>query len=56
MLDGTPPSQLPEAHPTEVRVVLNRETMEAIDLEVDPLLLDFVDEVVGTEVKTRTGR
>ena len=56
VLGGTPPSELPEAHPTEVRVVLNRDTMEAIDLDVDPLLLDFVDEVVGSESKARTGR
>ncbi len=56
ILDGTAPGELPEARPTEVRVVLNRETLDAIELDIDPLLLDFVDEVVGADPKARTSR
>lgn len=56
ILSGTLPGDLPEAQPTAVRVVLNRETMDAIDLDIDPMLLDFVDEVVGADAKARTGR
>mgnify|MGYP002631645153 CR=1 FL=1 len=56
ILGGTSPSELPVLHPTAVRVVLNRETMEAIELDIDPMLLDFVDEVVGSEPGARTGR
>ena len=32
------------------------DNLDAIDLDVDPMLLDFVDEVVGAEGKARTGR
>ncbi|MEN9786512.1 MAG: hypothetical protein RLZZ299_1776 [Pseudomonadota bacterium] len=47
ILDGGElPGIIPLAEPSEVRVVLNRATLETLGLEVDMALLDFVDEIV----------
>ena len=43
---GATPATLPLLTPTQARVVLNRGTQQQIGLEVDPALLDFVDEIV----------
>jgi len=44
--DGVPPSRLPVAQPQGARVVLNRAVLESLDLDIDPLLLDFTDELI----------
>lgn len=46
ILAGESPVDLPIQDPARVRVVLNRATLDRLGLEVDPMLLDFVDEVV----------
>lgn len=47
VLDGGElPGMVPVAEPASIRVVLNRDTLDAIGLPIDPLLLDFADEVV----------
>jgi len=46
---GEVPSQIEPLRPDGVRVILNRSTLEALELELDPMLLDFTDEVVGEE-------
>jgi len=46
ILDGADPGDLPVRHPEAFRVVLNDDTKEALQLQLDPILLDFVDEVV----------
>lgn len=47
VLDGGElPGVIQVPAPGAVRVVLNRSTLDAVGLAVDPLLLDFVDEVV----------
>ncbi len=43
ILAGAAPSTLPTQEPQELRVVLNLRTLAAAGLEVDALLLDFVD-------------
>ena len=37
--------------PEGFRVVLNRDTQQALQLKLDPMLMDFVDEVVSTPGK-----
>lgn len=49
---GTNAGQFPPVPPEGMRVVLNRDTAEAIDWEIDPMLLDFTDQVVG-EIQAR---
>ena len=49
ILDGTPIEELPMQAPDSVRVVLNRDTQEAIGLDIDPAMLGFVDEVLRGE-------
>jgi putative ABC transport system substrate-binding protein len=46
LLAGTPIAELPIEDPAAVRVVLNVDTQEAIDLTIDEFTLDFVDEVI----------
>lgn len=46
VLAGRTAGVLPPAVPDQPRVVLNRDTQEAIGLHLDPAMLDFVDEVV----------
>ncbi|MDP6934221.1 MAG: ABC transporter substrate binding protein [Myxococcota bacterium] len=46
VLNGENVGTIEPIAPAAPRVVLNRATMNAIDLEVDAVLLDFVDEVV----------
>lgn len=43
---GATPAALPLVVPQEFRVVLNRDTQQALGLDIDPALLDFVDEIV----------
>ena len=45
ILGGAPIADMQDRAPGRVRVVLNRDTLDAIGLDVDPLMLDFVDEV-----------
>ncbi|MCP4807644.1 MAG: hypothetical protein GY913_33665 [Proteobacteria bacterium] len=47
--EGESPVDLPVESPASVRVVLNRASMERLGLDVDPMLLDFVDEVVDDD-------
>ncbi len=47
--EGVLPGSLETPAPGGVRVVLNRGALEAAGLEVDPVLLDFVDEVLDEE-------
>jgi putative ABC transport system substrate-binding protein len=49
ILDGTPVEDLPVQMPESVRVVLNRDTQNAIGLDIDPAMLGFVDEVLQVE-------
>ncbi len=46
MEPGATPGSMPAKVPTEARVVLNRDTQQAIGLNIDPALMDFVDQVV----------
>jgi ABC-type uncharacterized transport system substrate-binding protein len=46
VLKGIHPQNIPAVAPSATRVVLNRDVQESIGLEIDPLLLDFVDEIV----------
>jgi putative ABC transport system substrate-binding protein len=46
ILDGEDPDALDELQPAAFRVVLNDDTKAALQLTLDPILLDFVDEVV----------
>lgn len=43
---GATPGDLEEERPEGARVVLNRAVLEDLDLELDPMLLDFADEVI----------
>ncbi len=45
IMAGAEVSTMADRVPGRVRVVLNRDTLDAIGLEIDPLMLDFVDEV-----------
>jgi putative ABC transport system substrate-binding protein len=45
ILGGTAVGDLEDRSPGRARVVLNRDTLDAIGLKLDPLLLDFADEV-----------
>lgn len=49
ILQGTPIEDLPIQTPQSVRVVLNRDTQNAIGLDIDPAMLGFVDEVLQVE-------
>lgn len=49
---GATPATLEPLVPTQARVVLNRDTQQTVGLDVDPALLDFVDEIVR-EPRTR---
>lgn len=44
---GTEAGSIPPTPPDGMRVLLNRDTMESLGLELDPMLLDFTDEIVG---------
>ncbi|MFH1466759.1 MAG: ABC transporter substrate binding protein [Pseudomonadota bacterium] len=44
------PERLPTAVPEGARVVLNRGVLRSLDLDIDPLLLDFTDEVIEDEI------
>ncbi|MFZ5476108.1 MAG: ABC transporter substrate-binding protein [Myxococcota bacterium] len=46
---GELPGMIEPLPPGAIRVVLNRDTLDAVGLRVDPLLLDFADEVVREE-------
>jgi putative ABC transport system substrate-binding protein len=46
---GELPGMIEPEPPGAIRVVLNRDTLDAVGLKVDPLLLDFADEVVREE-------
>ena len=46
MQPGATPASLAPIVPTEARVVLNRDAQQAAGLDIDPALLDFVDEIV----------
>ena len=43
---GETPGLIPPPEPGAIRVVLNRDTLDAVGLPVDPVMLDFADEVV----------
>jgi ABC-type uncharacterized transport system substrate-binding protein len=43
---GALPGTIEPVPPATMRVVLNRDTLDTIGLEVDELMLDFADEVV----------
>ncbi|MFN7147787.1 MAG: ABC transporter substrate binding protein, partial [Myxococcota bacterium] len=43
---GELPGMIEPVPPATMRVVLNRDTLDSIGLEVDELMLDFADEVV----------
>ena len=45
ILQGGEIAKMPDRVPERLRVVPNRDTLDAIGLEVDPLMLDFADEV-----------
>lgn len=45
---GIPPAEIEPVPPEKMRVVLNRDTLHELGLELDPLLLDFADEVLET--------
>jgi putative ABC transport system substrate-binding protein len=49
ILEGARPEDLPVLAPDALRVVLNRETQNAIDLEIDAAMLGFVDEVLQAD-------
>jgi putative ABC transport system substrate-binding protein len=44
------PERLPVAMPEGARVVLNRGVLRSLELDIDPLLLDFTDEVIEDEI------
>ena len=44
--DGASPGELPPLRPQGARVLLNRAVLEGLGLELDPMLLDFTDEVI----------
>jgi putative ABC transport system substrate-binding protein len=44
--EGVRPEALPVAQPQGARVVLNRAVLHELGLEIDPMLLDFTDEVI----------
>jgi ABC-type uncharacterized transport system substrate-binding protein len=46
ILAGSAPSEVAVQRPDQPRVVLNRDTQKALGLKLDPVLLNFVDEVV----------
>lgn len=46
MEGGELPGTIPPAEPASIRVVLNRDTLDALGVPIDPLLLDFADAVV----------
>ncbi len=48
ILAGEAPGDIPPLAPDAFRVVLNRDTQAALQLKLDPMLMDFVDEVVST--------
>jgi putative ABC transport system substrate-binding protein len=49
ILDGADPADLPVVPPDSLRVVLNRDTQNAIGLEIDAAMLGFVDEVLQSD-------
>jgi putative ABC transport system substrate-binding protein len=49
ILEGARPEDLPVLAPSGLRVVLNRETQSAINLEIDEAMLGFVDEVLQAD-------
>jgi putative ABC transport system substrate-binding protein len=51
IIAGTTPSDIVPLSPESFRVVLNRDTQQALQLKLDPMLMDFVDEVVSTPGK-----
>ncbi len=44
--DGASPGDLPTLVPQGVRVLLNRAVLDSLDIDMDPMLLDFYDEVI----------
>ncbi len=46
ILDGTPADTIEPVDPQAWRVVLNDDTLRRLNLEIDGMMLDFVDEVV----------
>ena len=46
VLAGTTAGAIEPLAPSATRVVLNRSTSEGLGMTLDPVLLDFVDEVV----------
>jgi putative ABC transport system substrate-binding protein len=46
ILAGSLPSEIPIQRPDQPQVVLNRDTQDALGLKLDPVLLNFVDEIV----------
>ena len=48
---GATPSDIAPLSPEGFRVVLNRDTQQALQIKLDPMLMDFVDEVVSTPGK-----
>ena len=48
IIAGATPSDIAPLSPESFRVVLNRDTQQALQLKLDPMLMDFVDEVVST--------
>jgi putative ABC transport system substrate-binding protein len=46
ILEGDSPAELPRLQPEGARVLINRAVLESLDLEIDPMLLDFTDEVI----------
>mgnify|MGYP005741111425 CR=1 FL=1 len=49
ILAGESPGDIDPLAPEGFRVVLNRETQQALQLKIDPMLMDFVDEVIEPE-------
>jgi putative ABC transport system substrate-binding protein len=47
--DRVAPSEIQVVRPESMRVVLNRGTLNRLKLSLDPMLLDFTDEVVDDE-------
>ena len=48
VIAGEDPGEIVPVVPEGFRVVLNRDTQQALQLKLDPMLMDFVDEVVST--------
>jgi putative ABC transport system substrate-binding protein len=48
IIAGESPGDIEPLAPDGFRVVLNRDTLAALQLKLDPMLMDFVDEVVST--------